>query len=416
MPKVASPFSTRQKLLFSLVLLAGCWLAVELACAAGLWALARYKNLEYQPRLLAELKRALQPPLARQLADPSTYILFDPDLGWTIRPDSDKAQGRSNSQGLRATREYSLEPPPGKVRVAAFGDSFTHASNVPAGFTWEERLEEIDPGLEVMNFGIPGADIGQGLLRYRRDGARYRPTIVLIGFMSENINRMVNAFRPFYFPRSSIAFSKPRFALEGDRLVLLANPIRSLAQYRELLRDPDRWLPRLGEHDYFYQRSFRRSRGDFLPSVRFARIIEDEYLHDPVFARDGIYNTRSEAYRVSLRVLDEFYREALARGSLPILVMYPYRSDILRRRDGKPVSYQPLLDDLRRRGYRVVDLADGFARYDPEATMARKDFYHYPKRGNRMAALWLHDELARQGLTRPAGVRAAIAATRAPEL
>src|SRR5215210_7779117 len=303
--------------------------------------------------------------------------MFDADLGWTIRPNGNKPQYKANSKGLRATREYGSAPPPGKVRVAAFGDSFTHASGVPTGFTWEERLEALEPGLEVINFGIPGSDPGQALLRYRREGAAYHPSVVLIGMMSENINRMVNTFRPFYFTRSGLPFSKPRFAVQGGKLVLLENPIRSLEQYREVLRDPETWLPRLGEHDYFYRRDHRRSRCDFLPSVRFARVIGDQYFNQPIFLQPAdVYNTRSEAYGVTLRVLDQFYREALANGSLPILVMYPQRKDVRRRHGGTPVTYQPLLDELRRRGYRVIDLADGFQHYDPKAAMARKRSIH----------------------------------------
>jgi hypothetical protein len=413
---MATPLSTRKKIVFSLVLFAFLWLVVELGCLGGLWALRRYKNLEYQPRLVEDLRDKHKGLLAAQIADRSSYLVFDRDLGWTIRPNGDKRQYKANSKGLRATREYGLRPAPGIVRLAAFGDSFTHASGVPTGFSWEERLEALDPGLEVMNFGIPGSDPGQALLRYRREGVQYQPAIVLIGFMSENINRMVNTFRPFYFPRSGIPFSKPRFAVERGRLVLIENPIRSIDQYRELLAEPGKWLPRLGEHDYFYRRYNRRSRCDFLPSVRFARIIEDQYFHQPTFTADGLYNTRSEAYRVTLRVLDQFYREGLGHGSLPILVMFPQRKDVRLRHAGEKVGYQPLLDELRRRGYRVIDLADGFERYDPQATMAKKNFLHYPKEGNQMAARWIHSELVRQGLNRPEGVRKALAAARAPEI
>jgi hypothetical protein len=391
--------SFRKRLAFSLVLLACLWVVLELVCLGGLWALKRFKNLEYQPRLLADLNRKHRGILTAHLADSSSYLVFDPDLGWTIRPHGNKRQYKANSKGLRATREYTLEPPPGIVRVAAFGDSFTHASGVATGHTWEERLEALDRGLEVMNFGIPGSDPGQALLRYRREGVQYRPAVVLIGFMSENINRMVNTFRPFYFTRSGIPFSKPRFAIVGGRLELIANPIRTLDQYRELLRDPARWLPRLGEHDFYYQRNHRRSRCDLLPSVRFARVIGDQYLDQPIFAPNGLYNTRSEAYQVTLRVLDRFYREALANGSLPILVMFPQRNDVLLRHRRQRVSYQPLLDELRQRGYRVIDLADGFARYDPRAEMAKKNFLHYPRPGNRMAARWIHEVMLRQGWT-----------------
>ena len=136
----------------------------------------------------------------------------------------------------------------------------------------------------------------------------------------------------------------------------------------------------------------------------------------PIFRPDGLYNTRSEAYQVTFRVLDRFYREALANGSVPVIVLYPQRKDVRLRHAGDPVTYQPLLDELRRRGYRVIDLGDGFERYDPRAEMTKKNFLHYPKAGNQMAARWMKEVLAKEGLTTPEGVRAALRRTRAPEL
>jgi hypothetical protein len=409
-------FSTGKKIAFSLVLLAFLWGVGELACLGGLWALKHYKNLEYQPRVVEDLNDKHKGILAAQIADTSSYMVFDPDLGWSIRPNGNKPQYKANSKGLRAIREYAPEPAPGSVRVGAFGDSFTHASGVPTGFTWEEKLEGMVPGLEVINFGIPGTDPGQALLHYRRDGIQYHSSIVLIGMMSENINRMVNTFRPFYFARSGIPFSKPRFTVEDGKVALIRNPIRSIDEYKELLSDPEKMLPALGEHDYFYQRNNRRSRFDFLPSVRFARIIRSQYFNQPIFTPGGLYNTRSEAYQVSFRVLDQFYREALDHGSLPIIVLFPQRRDVRERHDHRQVTYQPLLDELRRRGYRMIDLGDGFEKYDPEAQMAHKNFLHYPKVGNLMAAEWVRDVLVQQGLTTPEGVKAALQGTKAPKL
>lgn len=409
-------FSTGKKIAFSLVLLLFLWGVAELACLGGLWALKRYKNLEYQPKVVDDLSDKHKGILAAQIADTSSYMVFDPELGWTIRPNGTKPQFQANSKGLRATKEYALNAAPGVVRVGAFGDSFTHASGVPTGFTWEEKLEEMLPGFEVINFGIPGSDPGQALLRYRREGIQYHSSIVLIGMMSENINRMVNVFRPFYFPRSGIPFTKPRFAIENGKLVLVENPIKNIGEYNELLNNPEKMLPRLGEHDYFYQRNNSRSRFDFLPSVRFAHIIRIQYFDQPIFTPGGLYNTRSEAYQVSFRVLDAFYREALDHGSLPIIVLFPQRREVKERHNHRTVTYQPLLDELRRRGYRVIDLADGFEKYDPEADMAHKNFLHYPKVGNLMAAEWIRDYLTQQGLTTPQGVQAALKGTKAPKL
>jgi hypothetical protein len=400
------PLSTRKKLAFSLVLLGFLWLLTELACWAGLWALARYKDVEYTPALVQTLSDKHRGILQAHLAGGSSYVDFDPELGWTVKPNGAKRGYKANRYGIRASREYALDPPPGTLRIAAFGDSFTHASDVPNPATWERRLEELRPGFEVLNFGVPGFEPGQALLRYRRVGVKFHPHVVLIGFMSENINRVVNTFRPFYFPRSGVPFTKPRFALRRGRLVLIENPIQSPAGYRELLRDPERVLPRLGKDDYFYQRSSQRSLFDFLPSVRLWRIFADQYLHQPTF-RGGVYNTRSEAFQVTVAVLEQFYKEALANGSLPILVIFPERREIRARREGRTVVYQPLLDELHRRGDRVVDLLDGFERYDPQGEMMKKKFIHYPKSGNRMVARTILDYLERNRLTTPAEVRAA---------
>lgn len=401
------PLSVRKKLVFSLVLLGFVWLLVELACWVGLWALERYKGVEYTPALVRTLSDKHRGILQAHMGGSSSYVVVDPELGWTIRPNGSKRGYRTNRYGIRASREYALQPPPGTLRLAAFGDSFTHASDVPNGETWHVRMEEMNPRVEVLNFGVPGFEPGQALLRYRRDGVKFHPHVVLIGFMSENINRVVNTFRPFYFPRSGVPFSKPRFALRGGDLVLIPNPLPSEDAYRELLRKPEEVLPRIGENDYFYQRSSKRNPLDFLPSVRFGSIVSSQYLHQPT-TRGGVYNTRSEAYQVTRSVLEEFYKEAAGNGSLPIVVIFPERRDIRARREGRTVIYQPLLDELRGKGYRVIDLLDGFERYDPQGEMIKKKFIHYPKSGNRMVARHILDYLEKNGLSTPEGAQAGL--------
>ncbi|HVG06687.1 MAG TPA: SGNH/GDSL hydrolase family protein [Thermoanaerobaculia bacterium] len=412
------PLPARKKLVFSLILLGFVWILVELACWVGLWALDRYKGIEYTPALVRTLSDKHRGILQAHIGESGSYVLFDPELGWTIRPNGSKRGYRTNRYAIRASREYAIEPPPGTLRLAAFGDSFTHASDVPNGETWHFRMEEMGPQmgkqLEVLNFGVPGFDPGQALLRYRREGVKFHPHIVLIGFMSENINRMVNTFRPFYFPKSGVPFTKPRFALRGGELVLIPNPIQSFDGYRELLRDAEHVLPRIGENDYYYQRSSKPNPLDFLPSVRFGSIFSDQYLDQPI-RRGGVYNTRSEAYQVTRSVLEEFYKEVAQNGSLPIIVIFPERRDIRARQEGKTIVYQPLLDELRGKGYRVIDLMEGFERYDPQGEMMKKKFIHYPKSGNRMVARHILDYLEKNRLTTAEGARAALKSVNASQ-
>lgn len=396
--------STRKKLAYSLVLCVLLWGVVELVCFVGLVALARSKGITYTPARIQTLERKHRRSLEVHLADTSSYMVFDGVLGWTIRPHGARGKYRADGAGIRSDREHPRQPPPGKVRLAAFGDSFTHATNVANGFTWQDHVEKLLPGVEVLNFGVPAYGFDQAYLRYRELGVHYHPHVVLMGFMSENINRGINTYRPFYFPQSGMPFSKPRFEVHGGKLVLIPNPMPTLDAYRELIRVPDQVLPRLGAHDEYYRRNSQRSRFDFLPSVRFAHVMATRYFHQPIKA-DGVYNTASEAYRVALGTFEEFAREVQANGSLPVAVLFPDRGDLRAHRDGRPASYAPLRADLEKRGLPVIDLLAAFDRYDPKGEMARRDFIHYPRDGNRFVGQYVRDVLVEKGLNTLEGVR-----------
>lgn len=386
----------RRRLLLGAVYLLYLWTLVELGSWAGLWALGR-KGIEYVPAQLQGLVRKHRLGIEEHLAVRDGYVQIDPVLGWTLGPNRARRGYRTNSDGLRASRDYSREAPPGVLRLAAFGDSFTHASGVANPLTWAARLERLRPATEVLNFGIPGSAPDQALLRYRRDGIGFHPHVVLIGFMSENVGRMVNTFRPFYFPNSGMALAKPRFGLRGGDLVLWPNPLPDRAAYRRLLDDPARELPRIGEHDYYYQRRSHRSRFDFLPSVRLVWVLRERWLDQPI-VRGGVYNPRSEAFQVSLRVVETFYAEALDQGSLPVVLLFPQHDDVSRHRDGEVPLYAPLLAALRRRGILTIDLMAAFDRYDPQRVLLRRRFIHYTPAGNEIVSQYLRDWLREQGI------------------
>lgn len=69
------------------------------------------------------------------------------------------------------------------------------------------------------NAGVSGYSLDQTLLRFEANDPPFGADIVLIGFMAENINRLVNVFRPFYTPGGT-PLAKPRFRVCEDQLVL----------------------------------------------------------------------------------------------------------------------------------------------------------------------------------------------------
>jgi hypothetical protein len=401
-----------KKLAYSLILLTLFWSAVELVCFGGLVALRRCKRIEYAPSLVHDLSPRHRRILADYLAQPNGYMAYSRSLGWTVRPGGRGRRGayRANSQGVRSDHEYASVAPQGVIRIEAFGASVVHASDVPNGATWEDILEETETHLEVMNFAVPGYGPDQAYLRYLQDGRRFRPQIVFIGFSSENIRRTINVFRPFYDGHTGLPLTKPRFILRRGRLRRIDNPIQSLAGYRELLERPQEVLRRLGRYDDYYQAS-RPLPFDVLPSVRLLFLARQRF-REPI--RQGTtYNRASAAYRLTESILEEFHHAVRAAGELPVIVFFCERSDLRGIEEGQPPVYAPLLRDCRDKGYRTIDLRDGFARYGKGTPLRELMPSHYSRLGNRIVARWIEDYLRSNHLMTPAGVAAAVAATRA---
>ncbi len=91
---------------------------------------------------------------------------YDEELGWVNRPSVQikdlYGPGRTltiNAQGFRATRDYPVEVPEGKVRILASGDSFTLGYGVGDADTWCAALERTDPRLEIVNMGQGGEPV-----------------------------------------------------------------------------------------------------------------------------------------------------------------------------------------------------------------------------------------------------------------
>src|SRR5258706_9043249 len=86
-----------------------------------------------------------------------TYMVEDPELGWSLRPSGRPDLCQADAQGLRAdpARVYTDERPARKLRILALGDSFTHGDDVKNDEAWTHVLEELRPEFETLNLGVP---------------------------------------------------------------------------------------------------------------------------------------------------------------------------------------------------------------------------------------------------------------------
>lgn len=362
------------------------------ALSFGALQFLQTRRISYSPFLSTSLSDKHREYLTEFLESTTSYLAYSPQLGWTVRENSHNRLFRSNSQGIRAEKEYSLIPPSDIVRIACFGDSYTHGNEVSNKETWEEALMRIGSGIEVLNFGVPAYGLDQAFLRYQYEGAQYKPQIVFIGFMTENIARHITVFRPFYYPPAAVPLSKPRFLLRDGILELYENPIQQFSQYRDLLAEPQRILPILGINDYYYRYAYKQEEWDLLPSVRLMKMMSYK-LRYRLIGSDGEYRENTEAFQVTQRLFDTFYETVIRQGSLPIILLFPEIFDFPVSQKTKP--YDPLLRYFAMKKYEYIDLATAFEKHGGTFTLNELFMKgnHYSSLGNEIVAEYLWDYL-----------------------
>jgi hypothetical protein len=383
----------------AVILLAALVLVVclELIASVGFGVVGSRRSLMPEPAFSGLLTADHRRIIHDRIVGKSLYLDYSAALGWTIKPHGRSGLYQANSHGMRSSREYSIQPPASVIRIAVFGDSFTHGDDVSNADAWPRQLEDLSPNLEVLNFGVGGYGTDQALLRYETEGARFRPHVVLMGFHEENIHRVVSVFRLFYFPTSGLPMSKPRFVMRDGAAVLVPNPIPTREGYRALLDDPARETARLGEHDYHYHRSFHYHWTDVSRTARLVRLL----AHNSRPREGGIgFNHGSEAFQVLTAIYSRFEERARKAGSRPIALVHPDAGTIETYRKRRVRSYDPLLSYFAARGIEYIDLLDAFEKYGLDKAHS---LYagHYTAEGNRVVAEYLSEALVARGVIPP---------------
>jgi lysophospholipase L1-like esterase len=115
-------------------------------------------------------------PDAAEIAD-----LFQPDphLFWRLRPGTTfEAEGPVAINALGFRGPLPREPrPPRSARIAVLGDSVAFGAST----AWPEIASTLLQR-EVLNFGVPGYTVVQGLRQFEREVAPLRPDLVIVAY------------------------------------------------------------------------------------------------------------------------------------------------------------------------------------------------------------------------------------------
>jgi hypothetical protein len=106
-------------------------------------------------------------------------------------------QFTTNARGLRDTRDFAYDKPPGVLRVLAVGDSHTQGYEVAQDETFAAVLERYLRGrgrdAEVLNAGVSGFSNAEELAWLEHEGFRYAPDVVVLGFFANDFEDNLKA-------------------------------------------------------------------------------------------------------------------------------------------------------------------------------------------------------------------------------
>lgn len=185
--------------------------------------------------------------------------------------------------------------------------------------------------------------MGQAYLRWREQGKRFKPDLVVFGLQPENLKRNVNVFRQLLHP-SGPAFSKPRFALIDDELQLLNVPTIPPEQLMDVFADFSQHP--LAPYEYHYQSRFRAARW-WSASRLFSLVFEALRQADE---EPEIYSPGSEGGELGMAIIDAFAKDARNDGSDFVVVHLPVHYHLTSYFSTSPPPHPPyhfLLEHFR---------------------------------------------------------------------
>jgi hypothetical protein len=149
---------------------------------------------------------------------------YDPIKGWALKPNISNMIHfgnnilSSNSKGIRGKIEYAYARNKDKLRILILGDSFTFGQGVSDNETYPYYLQQILPDTEVINLGVHGYGHDQMLIYLKEEGIKYKPDIIILGYIAMDADRNMLTFRDY---------AKPKFELAAGKLKLSNFPVSS---------------------------------------------------------------------------------------------------------------------------------------------------------------------------------------------
>lgn len=259
------------------------------------------------------------------LIDKSSIIkvvkIFDPQLGWRFKFDTEYGE-RKRSKKFSQTKMY------------VFGDSFAFGDEVSDTQTWQEQLAATQQQ-NILNFGISAYGPDQSLLYFKKIAPQLpKSSVVSLVVTTENINRIVNIYRKFYFSNTGMPLTKPMFNLTENGVTLIENPIDSLENLHKL--ENKEFVKNLAKID-FWGKARNKNRISFLRPNFLNFFTKDfwlNFLSVQTTSETGaplaidLWGDK-DAEKLFQFILKEFIELAKMKNAKPMVIILPYKNDIV---------------------------------------------------------------------------------------
>ncbi len=309
--------------------------------------------------------------------------VYDCDIGW-----DNPYETELGNRPLAVTYDEKF--------MSTFGDSFTECAQVGHHETWQYYLSD-RVKKNVYNFGVGGYGTGQAYLKYKKLSKELNTDIAVLGFISENINRVVNVYRPFYQPNAVFTLTKPTFVVEEDKLLIIENPIQH-EEDLEKLKDKE-FIDSLGETDYWYNYKYppnlSSSHTKFFFNNLWRQLSQEEFSLD----YEHLWKDE-ETVRIMFSIFDSFVTDVQDQGSVPIIIILPMKHEVIKYNRGEDLLFlNKTLDYCKEKEYLCFNSIEVLASSTNNLTEINSYFNgHVSAKGNKLIADGFYEFLIGKGL------------------
>ena len=318
--------------------------------------------------LMMSVKAARHTMFMREVS----HTRHDAELGWAHRPSAHVPDQygpglgiTTNTQGFRATEDYTRAVPAGRYRLVALGDSFTMGYGVSDADHYPAQMQAACPILQTVNMGQGGYGLDQDYLWYKRDGVALDAQVLVVALIAHDFFRMGQD--------QFIGYPKPVLAVDGQALVVKNVPV------------PLSWMSNISVRKVL----------TFVESLAAYRLIRAVAWHAAPPAAVSFYGEVSQSVMAAAgKALDDLAALSKARGQHMVLAYLP-TADLLPQEPSREAAWMQAYAQQARLPF--INLVPEFSRLSPaqQAGMFLVD-KHYTPQGNRLVALALLRQLGKK--------------------